>query len=254
MDEKTCTKCGETKPLDEFAGRRGRRSGRDSRCKACKNDYMRAYVARSGRRSSGECSIPGCGKPSRSRGWCSMHYTRWKRHGSPDDRFPATCTVGGCERPFYAKGMCAMHYKREDPNTNGRYDRRGEKNPGWVGDAAGYGTAHGRVFRAKGSASQFACVACCAPADQWAYDNADADEKRGVANGSVVRYSLSVEHYVPMCISCHKPFDAFVARSPGSSLDEWLAEQAELDDLTEDELDDLIDAEIDRWTQPKESK
>ncbi len=30
--------------------------------------------------------------------------------------------------------------------------------------------------------------------------------------------------------------------------DEWLAEQAELDDLTEEELDDLIDAEIERWT------
>lgn len=29
------------------------------------------------------CSIPECAKPARSRGWCSMHYTRWKRHGDP---------------------------------------------------------------------------------------------------------------------------------------------------------------------------
>jgi hypothetical protein len=29
------------------------------------------------------CSIEGCPRPSRKRGWCETHYTRWKRHGSP---------------------------------------------------------------------------------------------------------------------------------------------------------------------------
>jgi len=28
------------------------------------------------------CSIEGCEKPSEKRGWCSMHYSRWRRHGS----------------------------------------------------------------------------------------------------------------------------------------------------------------------------
>jgi hypothetical protein len=27
------------------------------------------------------CSIPGCDKPHYARGWCSMHYARWLRHG-----------------------------------------------------------------------------------------------------------------------------------------------------------------------------
>ena len=30
------------------------------------------------------CSIAGCGKPAKKRGWCSMHYTRWQRHGDPE--------------------------------------------------------------------------------------------------------------------------------------------------------------------------
>ena len=34
------------------------------------------------------CSIAGCGKPQRSRGWCAMHYTRWFRHGDPLDKAP----------------------------------------------------------------------------------------------------------------------------------------------------------------------
>lgn len=29
------------------------------------------------------CSIPGCEKPSRARGWCMMHHRRWRIHGSP---------------------------------------------------------------------------------------------------------------------------------------------------------------------------
>lgn len=29
------------------------------------------------------CSIPDCGKPHDARGWCQMHYLRWKRHGDP---------------------------------------------------------------------------------------------------------------------------------------------------------------------------
>lgn len=29
------------------------------------------------------CSIKGCSKPIVAREWCSAHYTRWKRHGSP---------------------------------------------------------------------------------------------------------------------------------------------------------------------------
>lgn len=29
------------------------------------------------------CSIEGCNKPSRARGWCKMHYERNRQHGSP---------------------------------------------------------------------------------------------------------------------------------------------------------------------------
>lgn len=30
------------------------------------------------------CSVDGCGKGGRlTRGWCEMHYNRWKRHGDP---------------------------------------------------------------------------------------------------------------------------------------------------------------------------
>ena len=29
------------------------------------------------------CSIPGCGKPTKARGWCGTHWYRWRKHGHP---------------------------------------------------------------------------------------------------------------------------------------------------------------------------
>lgn len=48
------------------------------------------------------CSIPGCGKPVRTSGWCSAHYQRWRNHGDP--------LAGGPPKP--GKGS-KMRYVRE---------------------------------------------------------------------------------------------------------------------------------------------
>lgn len=32
---------------------------------------------------SGHCSLPECSQTAMARGWCSKHYTRWRRHGDP---------------------------------------------------------------------------------------------------------------------------------------------------------------------------
>lgn len=30
-----------------------------------------------------DCEVPLCGKGARVRGWCPMHYARWRKHGDP---------------------------------------------------------------------------------------------------------------------------------------------------------------------------
>jgi len=60
------------------------------------------------------CSIGGCGKPVYGRGWCGMHYQRWKRSGDPFHKAPTggTCDIEGCVSPVLARGWCATHYRR----------------------------------------------------------------------------------------------------------------------------------------------
>lgn len=45
-DSKTCTKCGETKPLDEFGRYAKSRDGLNTSCRECKSEYDRSYRLR----------------------------------------------------------------------------------------------------------------------------------------------------------------------------------------------------------------
>ena len=65
------------------------------------------------------CSIIGCDRKARSRGWCSAHYMRWSRLGDPTAGAPLnrvgdkkTCVVTDCGREVVARGWCSQHYDR----------------------------------------------------------------------------------------------------------------------------------------------
>jgi len=62
------------------------------------------------------CSVGGCERASRQRGWCSMHYKRWVRNGDPEKRVlmasTGTCKVDGCTRPDGSRGYCGRHYQQ----------------------------------------------------------------------------------------------------------------------------------------------
>lgn len=68
------------------------------------------------------CQVDGCSNPKRARGWCNLHYARWRTHGCVDvsliDRSGqkvakvVPCKVVGCERVSLSRGWCNAHYHR----------------------------------------------------------------------------------------------------------------------------------------------
>lgn len=73
------------------------------------------------RKPAPTCSIEGCERPDgSSKGWCRMHYWRWRRHGDPAITLKekgaapvdGLCSELGCSRQHFGRGMCMTHYTR----------------------------------------------------------------------------------------------------------------------------------------------
>lgn len=63
------------------------------------------------------CSIEGCDREHAARGWCLMHYKRWRNRGTTDPLVRSrardrVCTIDGCDRPQRARGWCNKHWQR----------------------------------------------------------------------------------------------------------------------------------------------
>lgn len=62
------------------------------------------------------CVVGDCGKPAKTRGMCSTHYSRWRRHGDPQHvmtnpaRVRPYCSDTDCEKAVSGRGMCSTHY------------------------------------------------------------------------------------------------------------------------------------------------
>lgn len=101
-----------------------------------------------------------------------------------------------------------MHWTRQrkhgDPLLGG-----GHVTPGTFqqGPEPTYVAMHIRVAKARGSAKLQDCILCSEPAQEWAYDGDDPDEVLGFSYGYWMSFSRDIEHYVPMCVRCHRRHD-----------------------------------------------
>lgn len=72
-----------------------------------------------------------------------------------------------------------------------------------------YRSAHHRVGRVRGPASEHLCP-CGTQATDWAYMHTDPDQIEGVTgrgNSTRAWFSVKPEHYEPRCRSCHTKMD-----------------------------------------------
>ena len=60
-----------------------------------------------------ECSVEGCEKRAVTRGYCDMHYRRWRKYGDPLSGARSVikpCSVEECPKPAEARTLCHGHY------------------------------------------------------------------------------------------------------------------------------------------------
>lgn len=74
-----------------------------------------------------KCSVDGCSRPHRARGYCKSHYERWRRgcteneietpigelEDTRDHSLPDECSLEGCARDYYARHLCERHYAQK---------------------------------------------------------------------------------------------------------------------------------------------
>lgn len=115
------------------------------------------------------------------------------------------CSVDACDRPSRAKkgGLCGGHKKRAfygEPLDTPLQGRGEHLDP----SRATYRGMHKMVESRNGKASEHLCVGCLGQASEWAYDHEDDDQ---VYRPDGKAYSRSFDHYLPMCVPCHRRFD-----------------------------------------------
>jgi hypothetical protein len=175
-----CPKCDSGAPHEFTHGASGYRH-HGCRCDICaagKSEYERQYHERM-KQTAPPCTVEGCDKRARTGqgGLCNKHRWRFQRYG--------------------------------DFELRERVGRRGVANHMWVGHAASYNAVHDRLMVRRGPASEHRCVDCNGQAEEWSYDNADINEKRGSRNNLL--YSTDANHYEPRCKPCHRNWDAYCA-------------------------------------------
>lgn len=59
------------------------------------------------------CSVAECDRSAVAKGWCNLHYHRWRKWGDPlTTYYRESCSIEHCGRPNLARSWCSLHYGR----------------------------------------------------------------------------------------------------------------------------------------------
>lgn len=120
---KTCTKCGEDKPLDAFYSRARRKDGREGSCKSCWNESSAKWYA----------EHPGYGRQQKLRMKYGMTVREFDASLSAQKGLCACC---GTDDPGGPHGSFIVDHDHETGDVRGILCNRCNSAIGWLGDSA----------------------------------------------------------------------------------------------------------------------
>ncbi len=56
------------------------------------------------------CTVEGCKRPYRAKGYCFFHYDKWREGALPHTRY-RTCSKEDCRKRVFKSGLCETHFK-----------------------------------------------------------------------------------------------------------------------------------------------
>ena len=68
------------------------------------------------------CSVEGCKRPYRAKGYCYFHFKKWRQGELPHSRY-RTCSKAECRQKAVRHGLCEKH-GAETHGSQGRRDGR----------------------------------------------------------------------------------------------------------------------------------
>lgn len=154
------------------------------------------------------CDYPGCPKPHRSKGYCVTHLWRVNKYGTPElpERHRVPCAYSECTNTVARSGYCKLCNTQISrygtPVRSGPL--KGADHPNWVGDGVGYFSAHARIARTRGAASEHQCMICGSRAEDWALRR---DPLGPVHVQDGMTFSTNVDDYLPLCKLDHAAYD-----------------------------------------------
>jgi len=57
-----------------------------------------------------KCKVEACKRPYRAKGYCTVHYNKWRRGEMPTKARYKTCGEENCRKAIFKFGICEPHY------------------------------------------------------------------------------------------------------------------------------------------------
>lgn len=57
------------------------------------------------------CKVEGCKRVYRAKGFCNVHFKKWRRGELPQKPRYKTCGEENCRKPMFKAGQCEEHWK-----------------------------------------------------------------------------------------------------------------------------------------------